>query len=170
MKRLFLITSLLLLLGTAYADGPRYRFKSRRALQNLWQNNEISENHSFYKSHSARDLNANERNGLGIKSQNDRLTYGVVVENPFTGYKLGRGDNDRESSTFPFDKRTDGGEHLKPGIQLDTINPHIGGNVDDPSGQGYIAPPYPPVGDGLPILLILSATLIAIKKRLSSRG
>ena len=58
MKRLFLILFLLLFLGTMYADGPRYRFKSRRALQNLWRK-EMKENPKGYYGNGIAETESN---------------------------------------------------------------------------------------------------------------
>ena len=179
MKRLFLISFLLLFLGTMYADGPRYRFKSRRALQNLWRK-EMKENpKGYYGNGKSRDLSSREQLGEGDDERADRYQYGIVVADPFSDLKLGNENDDDSDNGFYAKagkingKITDrGGNGLKPYIKPGTgpitpNNPFIGGKVNPKKGQDRYEPPKSPVGDGLHILLILSAALIVIKKRLS---
>lgn len=178
MKRFFLISIMLLLIGAVYADGPRFRFKSRRALQTLWRN-EMKENPnasgSAYRKMSARELQGENADEM----KKAERVYGVAAANPFeetmgavvgdgegTGSGSGFGGNTGSGLPGAFDpNKTDNGEHLigKPG----TGGPYIGGSTTSGQGQGYCATPYPPVGDGIHILLIFTAALIAIKKRLS---
>lgn len=178
MKRLFLILFLLLFLGTMYADGPRYRFKSRRALQNLWRK-EMKENpKGYYGNGKSRDLSSREQLGEGNEGRADKFQYGIVVADPFSNSKLGdRNDDDSDNGFYTGvgkidGKITDGGEIFHPGKDPtkpnpDDPNPLITGKTGSGEGQLYGETPYPPVGDGLHILLILSAALVVIKKRLS---
>lgn len=187
MKRFFVISILLLMLGTVYADGPRYRFKSRRALQSLWRK-EMMENPQKYNTKGkTRQLNPGERMGEGLYGRENDLRYGVVVSNPFATTNFDKivitdddEDDDEEenggtSRRSKIDKKvvkkggTTDDNIFKPYVPPgSTVNPFVTGQVDTKSGQGYLEPPVP-VGDGLPILLLLTASLIAIKKRLSSK-
>lgn len=185
MKRLFYIVVLLFLIGTVYAQGPRYRFKSRRALQSLWRKEMMENPQNFNYSGKGRKLNERERLGEGKDDKAGKSRYGVVVADPFSNVKLGRIDKgygdeeeDEEGGNGIFNGysaitkkpggKTDDGPHITPWIPGVPDNPYIGGSVGE-NGQPYVAPPKLPVGDGLPVLLILTATLIAIKKRLSSK-
>lgn len=180
MKRFFVILLVLMLVGSAYADGPRYRFKSRRALQSLWRN-EMSENAKNVRIGQGRKLSAKELQGENADKEKSSV-YGVVVADPFSDSPtVGRGLFST-SGGFSSDPRTgtagqiggNGGKTTggggRPLIDLPEIDPPFdpttGGTVDPNPGQPY-APPRSPVGDGLPCLLIFSAMLIAIKKRLS---
>lgn len=176
MKRIFLISILLFFLGTVYADGPRYRFKSRRALQSLWRKETVEKRGMDGYDSNRRKLDAREQNGEGYNDK-ENFRYGIVVENPFSNNMLENSDRengDFDGGNYPFSANktrgkmvTDGGFHpLYP--LIDPGNPFIGGKTDPKTGQGEGAPPKPPVGEGLHILLILSAALIAIKKRLSN--
>lgn len=175
MKRLFLISLLLLFVGTMYADGPRYRFKSRRALQSLWRK-EMKENpKGYYGNGKSRNLSSREQYGERYEGRADRYRYGIVVADPFSNLELGNtgdendDDNGFYTKTGKIDgKITDGGgsgfkPYIKPGTDT---NPFIQGQIDPNTGQDRYEPPKHPVGDGLHILLILSAALIVIKKRL----
>lgn len=174
MKRIFLISFLLLFIGTMYADGPRYRFKSRRALQSLWRK-EMRENPKGYYGKS-RNLSSREQSGEGVDGKADKFQYGIVVADPFSGTKLGDmddgNDDDRDNGFYvnpgEIGKVTDNGG-LRPAKDptKDNPNPYIQGQTGSGEGWGKYEPPGPPVGDGLHILLILSAALVAIKKRLS---
>lgn len=178
MKRIFLISILLFFLGTVYADGPRYRFKSRRALQSLWRKEAMENPMSSDRNSRSRQLSSRELRGEDTEELTDGShAYGVVVSsNPFENNNVTSsvdpfytsGGGSRGKGDVPFiPAHTDDGPHI---VTTDDPTGFItgGGTASNPSGQGYIAPPKPPVGEGLHILLILSAALIAIKKRLSN--
>lgn len=180
MKRLFLILFLLLFLGMAYADGPRYRFKSRRALQSLWRK-EMKENpKGYYGNGRSRNLNQREQFGEGLDEKADKFQYGVVVSDPFSDVKLGDGndENDGEDNGFYASKVVRGGKivdggsgglrpYIPPGVDPTPPNPFVTGQTGSGQGKGFGETPNPPVGDGLHIMIILSAALVVIKKRLS---
>ena len=173
MKRFSLILLMLVLVGMVYADGPRYRFRSRRALQSLWRK-EQQENKSRSKSMYGRSMTPEELQGEGNMERDDSHSYGVVATNPFSnGEKDSKNPFSTGSSSSGLSagissgKTTDGGLHIigdLPDIS-DQDNPFIGGTVDPDSGQGEGAPPVYPVGDGIPVMILLTAAFIAIKKR-----
>lgn len=186
MKRFFLISIMLLLIGAVYADGPRYRFKSRRALQSLWRR-EMLENPRDSRFNSRdRKLRPRELQGEGgDKMKHGSGAYGVIVDNPFENGDLQYGDGSRSESGSksplfgsplhgidipPYPGTTDDGPHIVIGKKDpdEPYNPFVGGTTTGGKGkEDPYAPPVMPIGDGIPVLLIFMATLIAIKKRLS---
>jgi len=179
MKRFFVILIMLMLVGATYADGPRYRFKSRRALQSLWRN-EMAENAKDVRTGKGRKLSVRELQGESSEEENNKRAYGVVVADPFSDApSSGKGlfsTTGTKGAIAPGTiggngGTTTGGGGGRPFIDLpdlpgDDPDPTAGGSVGS-GGQGGYAPPKTPVGDGLCCMIILSAMLIAIKKRLS---
>ena len=172
MKRFLFILFMLLLFVSAHAEGPRYRFKSRRALQTLWHNQQIENSNNIS---NGRKLSVKELQGENAENNNERsATYGVVVSDPFSKSPMGGSilKNPNPAGGVPVrgGGNTGGGAHHFDNPNLPSWpqpeDPFSGGNIDPNQGAKPYAPPKSPIGDGFHILLLLAA-FVAIKKGLS---
>lgn len=172
MKRLLFILFMLLIFVSAHAEGPRYRFKSRRALQTLWRKEQIENSNNIS---NGRKLSVKELQGENAENNNERsVTYGVVVADPFSKSPMGGGmmKSSKPGGGVPVrgGGNTGGGIHPFDNPNLPSYpepdDPFSGGTIDPNPGAGGYAPPKSPVGDGFHILLLFAA-FVVIKKGLS---